>query len=71
MKLRDPKLQVNEQSPFTYPPSFIYFALRFSEYITITSSEEALKISQLMLAIKGNKVKSSVTCNLPVQLRFI
>ena len=46
MKLRDVKLQVNEQSSFTHPPSFMYFGLSFSEYIRITSSEEALKMCQ-------------------------
>ena len=48
----------------------MYFVFIFSEYFTITSSEEALKkcgdnFSQEILA------EGSVTDNLPVQLRFI
>ena len=43
MKLRDDNLQVNEKN-LVHTSSFMYFALIFSELITITSSGEALKV---------------------------
>ena len=43
MKLRDANLQVNEKKLF-HTSSFMHFAFIFSEYVTITSSEEALKV---------------------------
>ena len=43
MKLRDANEQVNEKNLF-YTSSFMHFASIFSEYITINSSEEALKV---------------------------
>ena len=43
MKLRDANLQVNEKKLF-HTSSFMHFALIFSEFITITSSGEALKV---------------------------
>ena len=45
MKLRDTNLQVNEKKTHS-DILFMYFALIFSEYITITSSEEALKMCE-------------------------
>ena len=42
MKLRDANLQVNEKNFHTL--SLMYFAFIFQEYITITSSEESLKV---------------------------
>ena len=44
MKLRDASLQVDEENSFTY--SFMYFTFIFSECITITSSEECLKVCE-------------------------
>ena len=49
--------------------SFMYFAFIFKERITITSSEEALKVCEQNL-FQEIYVKSSVTCNLAAQLRF-
>ena len=70
MKLRDANnLQVYIKNSFTHPP-FMYFALIFSERITITSSEEALKVCEHNF-FHEMQAKSSVTCNLPAQLRFI
>ena len=43
MKLRDASLQVYEKKLF-HTSSFMYFAFIFSQYITITSSEKALKV---------------------------
>ena len=43
MKLRDASLQVYEKE-LLHISSFMYFAFIFSECITITSSEEALKV---------------------------
>ena len=43
MKPRDANLQVNEKK-LIHTSSFMYFAFIFSEYITITSSKEALKM---------------------------
>ena len=45
MKLRDAKLKVDEKKLF-HTSSFMYFAFIFSERITITSSEKALKVWQ-------------------------
>ena len=42
MKLQDASLQVYEENSFTHP--LIYFTFIFSECITITSSEESLKV---------------------------
>ena len=42
MKLRDASLQVYEENFFTHP--FMYFIFIASECITITSSEESLKV---------------------------
>ena len=50
--------------------SVIHFAFIFPELITITSSEAALKVSEQTFFPKI-QVKSSVTCNLPIQFRFI
>ena len=50
--------------------SFMYLAFIFSERITITSSEEALKVCEHNF-IQEILAKSSVTCNLPVRLQFI
>ena len=43
MKLRDANLQLYEKKLF-HASSLLYFAFIFSEYIMITSSEEALKV---------------------------
>ena len=48
----------------------MHFALIFSEYITIASSEEALIVWEYNFFL-GMEVEGSVTCNLPVQLLFI
>ena len=45
MKQRDANLQLYEKKLF-HSSSFMYFAFIFSEYITINSSEEALKVCQ-------------------------
>ena len=42
MNLRDANLQVNEKN--FHISSFMYFAVIFSEYITIISSDESLKV---------------------------
>ena len=44
MKLRDTNLQVYKKNFHT--SSFMHFAFIFSEYITITSFEEALKVCE-------------------------
>ena len=44
MKLRDANLQVYKEN--FHISSFMYFAFIFSEYITITSSEKALKVCE-------------------------
>ena len=46
MKLWDASLEVYEKKPF-HTFSFMYFAFIFSECITITSSEEILKVSTI------------------------
>ena len=43
MNLRDANLQAYEKKLF-HTSSFVYFAVIFSECITITSSEEILKV---------------------------
>ena len=45
MKLQYANLQVNKKDSF-HTSSFMYFAFILSEYITITSSEEALKVCE-------------------------
>ena len=45
MKLRDASLQVYEKE-LLHISSFMYFAFIFSECITITSSEKALKVCE-------------------------
>ena len=50
--------------------SLMYFAFIFQEYITITSSEEAFKVCEQHFN-QEIQTKTSVTCNLSVQLRFI
>ena len=50
--------------------SFIYFSFIFSEYITISSSEGALKVWEHNFFLKI-QAESSVTCNLSVRLWFI
>ena len=45
MKLGDANLQVNEKR-LIHASSFMYFAFIFSEYITIGSSEETLKMNE-------------------------
>ena len=66
MKPRDANLQVNEKK-LIHTSSFMYFAFIFSEYITITSSKEALKMWE-QNAFQEIQAKSGVTCNIPVQL---
>ena len=46
MKSGDANLQVYEKKLFFHTSSFMYFAFIFSEYTTITSSEEALKVCE-------------------------
>ena len=48
----------------------MYFAFIFSERVTITSSKEVLKVCEHNF-FHEIEAKSSVTCNLPIQLRFI
>ena len=43
MNLQDGNLQVYEKK-LLHTSSFMYFAFNFSERITITSSEEAMKV---------------------------
>ena len=69
MKLRDADLQVYEKKLFQIS-SFMNFAFTSYERITITSSEEAFKVFKQNF-FQEIKAKSRVTCNLPVQLRFI
>ena len=69
MKLWDAKAQVYERNSFTYPLSCIcfHFVRKHHDY---TSSKEALKVCKQSF-FQEIWAKSSVTCNLPVQLRFI
>ena len=47
MKLLHANMQVYEKKKNLFQTSsFMYFALIFSEYITITSSEEAVKVCE-------------------------
>ena len=47
MKLLDANLQIYVKNSFTDPPSsFMYFALIFSEPITITFFEKVLKVCE-------------------------
>ena len=67
VKLRDTSLKVYEKIlPFII---FYVFTLILSEGITITSSEEALKLCNSFF--QKIWTKSNVTCILLVQLRFI
>ena len=63
MKLRDANLKVYEKSSFKHPLSSIVFI--FSEYNTITSSEEAWKVCEHNF-FQEIQEANSVTCNLPV-----
>ena len=65
MKLQDTNLQVSEKKLF-HMSSFMYFAFIFSECITVPSSEEALKVCE-----HNFFQRKVITCNLPVQSRFI
>ena len=47
----------------------MFFAFIFSERITITSSKEALKVWEHNF-YQEMQTKSSITCNLSVQLQF-
>ena len=68
MKLQDTNLLVNEKNNvFMY---LMYFAFIFSEYFIITPCKEALKVCEHIF-FQEIGAESSVTCNLPVQLRFI
>ena len=64
MKLRDANLQVNEKR-LIHTSSFMYFAFTFSEYSTITSSKEVLKMCEGALFLSGNKVKSRANLGIP------
>ena len=46
MKLLYANMQVYRKKNFFQTSSFMYFAFIFSEYITITSSEEAVKVCE-------------------------
>ena len=72
MKLRDVNLQVSEvyEKKLFHTFYFMHFAFIFLESITIISFEEALKVCEHNF-IQEILAKSKVTCNLPVQLRFI
>ena len=50
---------------------FSFFAFIFSGRITITSSEEALKLYEHSFLFGNINENSSATCVLPVQLQFI
>ena len=68
MKLQDTNLLVNEKNNvFMY---LMYFAFIFSEYFIITPCKEALKVCEHIF-FQEIGAESSVTYNLPVQLRFI
>ena len=71
MELWDANLQVYKKKKKKHFQTslFMYFAFIFSEYITITSSEDFEKVRAQFLA--KTSAESSVTCNLPVYLRFI
>ena len=64
MKLRDANLQVNEKNSFTNPPSFSKNASR------LLLPKRLSKEGQQNFFQK-KRAKSSVTCNLPVELRWI
>ena len=70
MKLRDTNQQVYIKKKLFHTSSFMYFAFIFSERITITSSEKAFKVRKHSF-FQEIQAKSSFTCNLPDQLRFI
>ena len=69
MKLRDANLQVNEKNSFTNPPSCILpsFSKNASRLLL---PKRLLKVCEQKFFQK-KRAKSSVTCNLPVELRFI
>ena len=69
MNLRDANLQLWEKKLF-HTSYFMYFVFNFSEYIKNTSSEEALKVREHNF-FQEIYTESTVTCYLPVQLRFI
>ena len=66
MKPRGVNLQVNEKKLF-HTSSFLNFAFIFSEYITIASSEDALKLCEHNFSQEIH-TECSVPCNLSVQL---
>ena len=47
----------------------MHFAFIFSEYITITSSKEALKVCELIF-FQEIQAESSLTSNLPVHVEY-
>ena len=65
--MRDATLQIKK---LFRTSSFMYFAFILSEGITITSSEGALKVCKHNF-FQEIYDKSIVTCNLPIQWRFI
>ena len=69
MRLQDANLQVNEKNSFTNPPSCILpsFSKNASRLLLL---KRLLKVCEQNFFEK-KRAKSSVTCNLPVQLRFI
>ena len=69
MKLRDANLQVNEKNLFINPPSCILPS--FSKIASrLLLPKRLLKVCEQNFFQK-KRAKSSATCNLPVELRFI
>ena len=69
MKLRDANLQVNEKNSFANPPSCILPS--FSKNASRLLLPKRLSKVCKQLFFQKKRAKSSVTCVLPVELRFI
>ena len=68
MELQDANLQLYEKNSFTHPRHD--FCLHFLRIHQVTSFEETLKVYEHNF-FQEIQAESSVTCNLPVQLRLI
>ena len=69
MKLRDANLQINQKNSFTNPPSCILPS--FSKNASLLLLPNRLLEVRKQNFFQKKREKSSVTCNLPVELRFI
>ena len=67
MKLLEANLQVYEKK-LIHTSSFMYFAFIFSERITITSSEEALKVCEHNFFRKQKVLLLWFTCSITIHL---